>query len=152
MKRVRRTSLAIALIVAFALPVFGSASDDDAPIPLTVEIGHRHYPDFRETLKTTMQKREQIGDTDYSFEAVEFYPHFAIVERDSTREIVSLSDEPRNVAFKIRVFEKDEVVEDTWAFYDTKVPHFSRTSFLTFRVISFEYQGKVYGESEESTK
>lgn len=111
-----------------------------------LKIRHRVHHAFRERMTAKMNERYQIGDTDYFFEIVEFYPHFAIV--DSTREVVSLTAEPKNPAFKINVYEDGELVDETWAFYSIKIPHFARTSMIAFEVLSFEYRGVVHGEEE----
>lgn len=117
---------------------------------LTVVIGHRVHGDFQQTITTEMNKREQIGDTDFFFEAVEFYPHFAIT--DSTKKTISLSDEPKNAAFKIRVYERDEMVDETWAFYHIQVPHYSRTSLLKFDAVAFVYRGQLFEKKKEDEK
>jgi hypothetical protein len=115
---------------------------------LTVEVRNIYHPDYHETITTKMNKEEYVGDTNYSFRAVQFYPTFSILE--STKQIVSLSDEPKNPAFKIKIYEEGELIEETWAFYGTLAPHFSSSSFLIFHVSSFEYRGKVHGKKEES--
>jgi hypothetical protein len=130
------------LLLALDLQATPEKPDDTSDMKLTVAVGNRLFPDFRETHRTTMHNRLQIGDTDYFFEVVAFYPHFAII--DSTKEVVSLSDETKNVAFKIAVYKNDEIVRDAWAFYNMSIPHFRATSALTFDVIEFEYRGEVY--------
>jgi hypothetical protein len=117
---------------------------------LTVVVGHRVHGEFHQTITTEMNKREQIGDTDFYFEAVEFYPHFAIT--DSTKKTISLSDEPTNVAFKIRVYESDELVDETWSFYHIQIPHYSRTSLLKFDAVAFEYRGELFEKKKEDQK
>jgi hypothetical protein len=142
-----KSSRLIWLVLVASLSVLGMTTADPGSqvSSVTVEIGHRMHPDFYQQTQTKMNAREQVGDTDFFFEIIEFYPHFAYV--DSTKEIVSLSDEPTNAAFKIRVFENDEVVEDTWAFFTINVPHFSPTSYLTFHVTSFDYRGETYRDN-----
>lgn len=141
-------ALPIWLVIILSLSVFGMTGGNEYAVSsVTLDIGHRMHPDFHQQIETKMKTREQVGDTDFFFEVIEFYPHFTYV--DSTKQTVSLSDEPKNVAFKIRVYENDEVVEDTWAFYSIKVPHFSPTSYLTFQATRFEYRGKSYGNVEK---
>ena len=138
-----RTSKLIWLLAVLLLPVFGMTTDHNSQVSsVTVDIGHRMHTDFYQQILTKMNKREQVGDSDLFFEVIAFYPHFAYV--DSTKEIVSLSDEPKNAAFKIRVYENDEVLEDAWAFFTINAPHFFPTSYLTFEVTNFEYRGKTY--------
>ncbi|UCH83907.1 MAG: hypothetical protein JSW50_15950 [Candidatus Latescibacterota bacterium] len=138
----------VLLVLLLPLPVLGMTGTHGTQVStVTVEIGHRIHPDFHQQIQTKMNVKEQVGDTDFFFEIIEFYPHFAYI--DSTKEIVSLSDEPTNAAFKIRVYENDEVVEDTWAFFALKVPHFSPTSYLTFDVTSFVYREETYEDNGE---
>jgi hypothetical protein len=112
------------------------------PDSVVLLIGNRLFPDFREVVSTGLRERRQIGDSDMFFEVLEFYPHFAIV--DSTRKVVTLSDEPKNPAFRIKVFENEAAVDSTWAFFNLDIPHFSRTSALWFRVLAFDYRGEVF--------
>lgn len=119
-------------------------------MPLTIEIRNRLFGAFHEIHETTMNKREQVGDTDYFYEVVEFFPDFAII--DSTMKAVSLSEEPKNVAFKIAVYENDEIIENTWAFYHLDIPHFKRTSFLVFTVIRFEYRDEIFSKEEKENQ
>jgi hypothetical protein len=146
------------LAVATGLILLGLASSPWAEEPdpksnntktmkLTLVVGNRVFPDFRETHATQMHKREYIGDTEYSFEVVEFYPHFAYL--DSTKEVVSLSDEPKNVAFKVTVYENDEVVQSEWAFFNLLLPHYTMKSIIWFDVVEFEYRGEVYKKEQD---
>jgi hypothetical protein len=157
----RKKSTLIRMIFGLTISMFPGVSIADAPADsakdyssevssLTVRISHRAHPDFQQTVKTEMNKREQIGDTDFFFEVVEFFPHFAIT--DSTKKTISLSDEPENVAFKIRVYEIDELVDETWAFYHINIPHFSRTSLLKFDTVAFEYRGELFEKEEKADR
>jgi hypothetical protein len=138
--------LCVTLLVA--MTGMGATTDHGEKVTsVTIEIAHRMHPDFHETIQTKMNTRAPIGDTDLSFEVVEFYPHFAIL--DSSKTIVSLSDEPTNAAFKIRIYDGDTATENVWAFFTIKVPHYARTAFLSFDVVDFEYRGKRYGPDEE---
>jgi len=149
-----RTSKLTWLVAVLLLSAFGMTTDHGSQVlTVTVEIGHRMHPDFHQQILTKMNKREQVGDSDLFFEIIAFYPHFAYV--DSTKEIVSLSDEPSNVAFKIRVYENDEFVEDAWAFFTINAPHFFPTSYLTFEVTNFDYRGETYqknGKKNDETE
>jgi len=135
------------VVFAGTLIAFGDAgaAADSRPEPgfVTLRVTHRVYVDFEDTLTVKLHERHVVGDTEFSCEVLEFYPQFAI--NDSTKAIVSLSDEPKNPAFKIAVYENDEKKEDTWAFYGIDIPHFGRTSYLAFKVLSFEYRGEVIG-------
>ena len=146
---------AIAALVCFAIggaaqesetkspeaPAAVALPDSMAPSTITVKVGNRLYPEYREVFTVNMLQRAQIGDTDLFFEISEFFPHFAMI--DSTKEVVSLSEELKNPAFKIHIYENDEYKEATWAFYAIKVPHYSRQAYLHFEVLSFQYRGKL---------
>jgi len=140
----------LALVCGLATAAVWAAPRDEAanaesiePVQITVAIGNRLFPAFHETTTTAVGERRFIGDTEYAFEIMRFYPHFAII--DSTKEIVSLSDEVKNPAFKIRIYDGDDVLEDSWGFYGISIPHYSRESFLSFQVLSFVYRGVAYG-------
>lgn len=140
------------LIIAVTQPVSAQeAPDSTVDMSLTILVRSRLYADFYEVHETTMNKREYIGDTEYSYEVIGFFPHFAII--DSTKEVVSLTDSLKNVAFKIRVYNGEDVEDDMWSFFTIQVPHFSRTAHLTFDVMEFEYQGQTHinpSKKEES--
>jgi hypothetical protein len=137
------------ITMAFALPVLASDGDGPSePKSLDVLIRNRLFPDFGEMVTVQMNQKTQVGDTDYFFEIIEFYPHFAVT--DSTKQFITLSNELKNPAFRILVTENDSLLQDTWAFFNVTVPHFTKTAYLTFDVRSFEYGGVVhdkYGES-----
>jgi len=144
-----RIIFTIICLVITAVALSATAEDDKLrPAQhLTVAVGNRLYPDFNETHKTEMHERIILGDTDYSFEVVEFYPHFARI--DSTKQILSLSDEPTNVAFKFVIYENDSIVDTSWSFFSLQVPHFARTSYLYFNVLEFEYRGEIFNQGSE---
>ena len=142
--------LVLAIVALVLLSSNGGAADKKdkksgksaGPDSVILFIGNRMFPEFGEILSTPLKKRQVVGDTEYSFAVTKFYPHFSIM--DSTKAIVSLSDEPKNPAFRIMVYKADALADSTWAFYNMDVPHFSRSSALWFRVLAFDYQGKVF--------
>ncbi|HEX6944019.1 MAG TPA: hypothetical protein VF128_13900 [Gemmatimonadaceae bacterium] len=147
-RRAGAAALALAILIALS-STGGAAGKKDktagksaGPDSVVLLIGNRMFPDFGEIVSTPLHRRTAVGDTDYSFDVVKFYPHFTIM--DSTKAIVSLSDEPKNPAFRIKVYKTDAVVDSTWAFYNMDVPHFSRSSALWFKVLAFDYRGKVF--------
>jgi hypothetical protein len=152
MKNIIRRSVAL-LVVAAATWVLayspGAAAKKDknagkskGPDSVVVLIGNRMFPEFGEIVSARMHRRQPIGDTDYAFEVVKFYPQFSII--DSTKQIVSVSDEPKNPAFRIKVFRADSLADSTWAFYAMDIPHFSKKSPLWFRVLQFDYRGEIF--------
>jgi hypothetical protein len=116
-----------------------------APAHITVAITHRVFVDFHDTMTVAMNERRVVGDTEYTFELVEFYPDFAI---DTNNAVTSVTDDPKNPAFKVAVYEKEEKADDTWAFYGVDIPHFGRKSYLAFNVLGFEYRGEAIGRAK----
>ena len=143
----RRAALVAALGMLLTQAAPGLAGKDKkppskGPDSVVVFIGNRMFPDFAEIASTPLRQKCRVGDTDYFFVVESFNPHFTIM--DSTKTIVALSDEPKNPAFRIKVYQNDTAVDSSWAFYNMNVPHFSRTSALWFQVLSFDYRGVVY--------
>ncbi|UCG51938.1 MAG: hypothetical protein JSW58_17535 [Candidatus Latescibacterota bacterium] len=136
------------LALVLCISALGMTKDSGSEVSsVTLEVGHRMHPNFHQQIRTEMNTREQVGDSDFFFEITEFYPHFTYV--DSTKQTISLSDEPENPAFKIRVYNNEELIDDTWAFFSVKAPHFAPTSYLKFHVTHFRYRGETYKESEK---
>jgi len=154
-------AIAITLLAALKPPVSAQEAAEEVtqqtenllPTAITLRVTNRLYPEYLEYITTEVGDTNQIGDTDYFFSITEFYPHFAMI--DSTKQIVSLSEELKNPAFRITVFENEEVADQTWAFYLIRVPHFARTSYTAFEVMEFDYRGehhtrKIEGSTSES--
>lgn len=148
-RKFSRYFASVALTLSATLALSASAGDVtwEPASKLTVFVRNRMYPNFRETHETGMHERVQVGDTDYFFEVAEFYPHFALI--DSTKETVSLSDEPTNVAFKFVVYENDSIVDSSWSFFNIQVPHYAANSYLVFDVLKFEYKGEIFQKDTE---
>lgn len=135
------------IVIAASVLADGETHDWGLASGLTIDVRNRLYPDFQERQQIGMNERVQVGDTDFFFEVVDFYPHFALI--DSTKEVVSLSHEPENVAFKFVVYENDSIIDTSWSFYNLQVPHYSRTSFLYFNVIRFIYRDETYEKTPQ---
>jgi hypothetical protein len=144
--RILKVTVAAAMglaMVAPAIPADEPASPVYTASAIRVAISHRVFVSFADTVTVDMHERRVVGDTEFSFEVVEFYPDFAIM--DSTRAFVSVTAEPHNPAFKIRIYENEEQSEDTWAFFGVDIPHYGRNSYLAFKVLGFEYRGDMFG-------
>lgn len=139
--------LAILLCGAGALIAEDSKHEWSPASDLTIDVRNRLYPSFQETHQVGMNERVPVGDTDFFFEVVDFYPHFGLV--DSTKEVISLSHEPDNVAFKFVVYENDSIVDTSWSFYSLQVPHYSRSSFIYFNVTRFVYRDEVFEKTPQ---
>jgi len=117
---------------------------------VTVAATHRIYKDYRETLTVKMGERFVLSDTEFSAEAVEFLPDFAInVEKE---EVISRSDEPNNPAVRIVVYQNDERVDEVWAFRGKGAPHFYRDSFLAFELLDYKIKEASSSPSEVETE
>ncbi len=140
---------AVALLSSIGAAPPGTENPKGRPAPgyVTVAITHRVFLDFHDTLTVTMNERHVVGDTEYTFEMVEFYPDFAI---DTNKAVMSVSDEPDNPAFKVAVYEGEEKADDTWAFYGIDIPHYGRKSYLAFKVLAFEYRGEHIGKAGDT--
>ena len=139
--------LATVVCTAGALTAEDATHDWGPASGLTVEVRNRLYLDFEETHTIGMNERVQVGDTDFYFEVIDFFPHFALI--DSTKEVISLSHEPDNVAFKFVVYENDSIIDTSWSFYNLEVPHYSRTSFLYFNVTRFIYRDETFEKTPQ---
>jgi len=103
-------------------------------------VGHRLFPDFREEHTVAPGETFQLGDTDFSGRIVGVIKDFAF--DDSTKRVFSRSDEPRNPALRIRIFEEGRTVEEVWAFGGEGPPHFARNSELFFHIDSLRWKAK----------
>jgi hypothetical protein len=137
-------ALLLAGVLAGAQPAQETPTARPAPTKIKLRITHRVFVDFLDTLTVAMNERHNVGDTEFTFEVIEFYPDFAI---DTNKVISSLSDDPKNPAFKVAVYENGEKAEETWAFYGIDIPHYGRKSYLAFKVLGFEYRGQVLGKA-----
>lgn len=152
MLKVSVLSLCVLIVLSVNAIAEESALSSDStvtrPSDIVVRVGHRMYPDFGERVTTAMDTIQPIGDTDMYFQVVAFYPHFAYL--DSSKSYVSLSEELENPAFRISVFENDELVDQAWAFFKIKAPHFPSNSYVYFDVVEFTYRGEKYQKNEPS--
>ncbi len=103
---------------------------------VTLSVTHRIYKDFHEIHSVKLGERLQLSDSEYSAEATEFYPDFAI--NADTKEVISRSDEPNNPAVRIIVYRNDEKVDEVWAFKGGGAPHYYRDSLLAFQLMDFK--------------
>ncbi len=106
----------------------------DSPLKaVKLHVTHRLHPDFQETELVVPGEKFQIGDTEYYGKVVDLVPDFAI--DDKTKKVISRSQELRNPAVKIEVYNLGKKIEVDWAFL-TDVPHFAPSSQLSFQVDS----------------
>jgi hypothetical protein len=104
-----------------------------------LEVRHRVFTDFHEIDTVAMNQKFSIGEGDDVGEVFLFNPHFSIT--DSGR-ILQVSDTLYNPAVRVRVTQKDSVVQESWAFFFGSMPHFRRNDLLGFRLLSFHVGDK----------
>lgn len=119
------------------------ASIAAAPAPklksVTIAIRNRVFHEFADQQTVTQGKPFVIGDTDFSARLVQYVPDFAM--DISNGKVVSRSSEPRNPAFKLIVSQKGKPQDTTWAMMSLP-PHFTRRSFLAFKVMRIDFIGR----------
>lgn len=106
---------------------------------VTIAIRNRIFHEFQDQQTVTQGKPFEIGDTDYSAKVVQYVPDFAM--DISNGKVISRSNEPKNPAFKIIVSQKNKPQDTTWAMMSLP-PHFTRRSFLAFKVMRIDFIGR----------
>jgi hypothetical protein len=133
----------------------GVASIAAAPAPklksVTIAIRNRVFHEFADQQTVAQGQKFVIGDTDYSARIVQFIPDFAMDL--GTRKVVSRSPEPKNPAFKIIVSQKGKAQDTTWAMMSLP-PHFTRRSFLAFKVMRVDFVNRqpIVADSAQAYK
>lgn len=126
-----------------AVLAVGLAALAAAPAPklksVTIAIRNRVFHEFEDQQTVVQGKSFIIGDTDFSAKVVQFVPDFAMDL--SNGKVISRSPEPRNPAFKLIVSEKGKPQDTTWAMMSLP-PHFTRRSFLAFKVMRIDFVGR----------
>jgi hypothetical protein len=103
---------------------------------VTFGILHRVFHDFRDLQRVKLNQDFPLGDTEFSARVVQYVPDFQMDLK--TRRVFSLSDQPRNPAFKV-IVRKGKVPQDTsWAFLKSP-PHFGARSYFAFMVLKIEF-------------
>ena len=96
----RAAALTIALTSTFVLALSPESvakkdkksGKSTGPDSVVVFIGNRMFPDFGDIVTARMKQRHPVGDSEFSFEVVKFYPHFSII--DSTGMPASWLNDP----------------------------------------------------------
>ena len=103
---------------------------------VTFGVRHRVFHEFRDLHRVKLNEDFPLGDSEYSARMVQYIPDFQMDL--PARKIYTLSDQPRNPAFKI-IVRKNKVPEDTtWAFLKSP-PHFGAHSYFAFQVLKVEF-------------
>lgn len=101
---------------------------------VTLRMGHRMYASFTDTATVRLGERFQIGDTPFTGEVDRFVPDFQL----DGNEVVSRSQEVRNPAVRVKVYEGDKVIEESWAFPGPGAPHMNPQNFVYFVIIDIK--------------
>ncbi|HET9251624.1 MAG TPA: hypothetical protein VFP58_05855 [Candidatus Eisenbacteria bacterium] len=142
-----RRTLPLALAAAFLVGAAPASTPPSKANPagkvklrsVTLAIRHRVFHQFQDKHDAKLNQEFVIGDTEWSARVVRYVPDFAMELK--TGKVVSRSPEPRNPAFQIVVRDKGKAVDTTWAMLSMP-PHFTRRSFLAFRVMRVDFDGR----------
>jgi hypothetical protein len=102
-------------------------------------IKHRIFTKFNEVDTVHFNEKFPIGEGDYVGQVFVFNPHLSITDKG---EYLQVSDTLYNPAVRVRVYQKDSVIQESWAFYYSDAPHFRRSDMLGFKLASFQVSDK----------
>ena len=103
---------------------------------VTFGIRHRVFHEFRDLHTVKIGEDFPLGDSEYSARVVQYLPDFQMDLQ--AHKIFSMSNQPRNPAFKI-VVRKDKAPQDTsWAFLKSP-PHFGARAYFAFQVLRIDF-------------
>jgi hypothetical protein len=153
----RRSRTALVLILAGLALIAATPAPRSKPASapklksVTIAIRNRVFHEFADQQTVVQGKPFTIGDTDFSAKFVQYVPDFAM--DISNGKVISRSTEPRNPAFKIIVSEKGKPQDTTWAMMSLP-PHFTRRSFLAFKVMRIDFTGRepIVADSAQAYK
>ena len=123
----------------YLLPAHTTNASMDSSYSFVLEIRHRIFMDFQEVDTVKMNEKFEIGDGDANGQVFTFNPHLAITEKG---QYLQDSDTLYNPAVRVRVYQKDSVVQESWAFYYSEAPHYRRNDLLGFRLLDFHVPDK----------
>jgi hypothetical protein len=138
-----RRILGIAIVMAvLAAPVRAATPAPGAKGPrldtVTFGVHHRVFHDFYDVQKVKLNQTFPLGDSEYSARVIQYLPDFQMDLEH--HKFFSLSDQPRNPAFRV-VVSKGKAAHDTsWAFLKSP-PHFSAKSYFAFQVLRIDFLG-----------
>jgi hypothetical protein len=104
-----------------------------------LEVRHRVFTNFLEVDTVGMNQKFSIGEAEDSGEVILFNPHLGITD---SGKIVQVSDTLYNPAVRIRVTNKDSLIQESWGFHFGSAPHYRRNDLLGFRLIDFRVNEK----------
>lgn len=140
-----RRTLGIAVVLALlAAPAARAATPAPAAThgpkleAVTFGIRHRVFHDFRDVQKVKLNQTFLLGDSEYSARVIQYLPDFQMDLEH--HKFFSLSDQPRNPAFRVVVSRGKAPHDTSWAFLKSP-PHFSAKSYFSFEVLRIDFVG-----------
>jgi hypothetical protein len=141
MRRIPAIGIVLAVMAAGAAhaaapaPSGGKGPKLDA---VTFAVRHRVFHEFYDVQKARLNQDFPLGDSEYSARVIQYLPDFQMDLEH--HKFFSLSDQPRNPAFRV-VVKKGKAPHDTsWAFLKSP-PHFSAKSYFSFQVLRIDFAG-----------
>jgi hypothetical protein len=118
---------------------------------VTLAIRNRIFHEFADQQKAFLNKEFVVGDTEMTGRIVQYIPDFTMDLKSG--KVATRSAEPRNPAFKIVVRDKGKAVDTTWAMLSLP-PHFTRKSYLAFKVMRIDFIGRepLLADSAQSAR
>jgi hypothetical protein len=107
----------------------------DSAFRFVVEARHRVFTNFQQIDTVYLHQKFPVGEGDEVAEVFVFNPDLMITDKG---EYLRLSDTLYNPAVRVRVFKKDSVIQQSWAFFFSDAPHFRRNDILGFKLVSFD--------------
>lgn len=155
-RRVHLVAAALVALAAAPLSVAAAAAPPAAApaaprlkvAKVSLVIGHRVFPDFRDMVSVKLHESFRVGDTEYSARAVEFQPDFTMDLK--SRKVTSRSQEPRNPAVRVIVWKNGTPQDTSWAFLNMP-PHYARKSMLAFRLTRVEFENHAAVDAPKDT-
>lgn len=111
----------------------------DTTYRFVVEAHHRVFTNFQQTDTVFLHQKFPVGEGDEIAEVFVFNPDLMITDKG---EYLKLSDSLLNPAVRVRVWKKDSVIQQSWAFLYADAPHFRRNDILGFKLVSCEVPDK----------
>jgi len=105
---------------------------------VTLGVRHRVFHDFYDAQKVKLNQDFPLGDSEYRARVIQYLPDFQMDLEH--HKFFSLSDQPRNPAFRIVVRKGSTPHDTSWAFLKSP-PHFSAKSYFAFQVLRIDFVG-----------
>jgi hypothetical protein len=130
--------LLLASATAWGAKVAPARGAGKGPRLATVTFGVRHrvFHEFRDLHTVKLNETFPLGDSDYSARVVQYLADFQMDLQ--AHKIWSMSDEPRNPAFRVIVWKGKTPQDTTWAFLKSP-PHFGAHSYFAFQVLRIDF-------------